>query len=304
MTTESQKLLVVIAGPTAVGKTSFAIEIAKRLGTEIISCDSRQFYKELSIGTAKPSEDELNSVTHHFIGNLSIHDNYNISTYENDVLTKLDELFEKKDIVVMVGGSGLYIDAVCYGIDDFPNVDGNLRSQLKLDLKEKGISHLISMLKELDPEYYDIVDKQNPNRIMRAIEVCLMTGKKYSEQRKSHLKNRPFKILKFALNRDRPELFERIGLRVDQMLNEGLINEVKSFETYKELNSLNTVGYKEIFKYLNAEFSLELAVEKIKTNTRRYAKRQLTWLKRDGQYEWIKTNDLEKVLHQINNYFV
>lgn len=304
MTTESQKLLVVIAGPTAVGKTSFAIEIAKRLGTEIISCDSRQFYKELSIGTAKPSEDELSSVTHHFIGNLSIHDNYNISTYENDVLTKLDELFEKKDIVVMVGGSGLYIDAVCYGIDDFPNVDENLRSQLKLDLKEKGISHLISMLKELDPEYYDIVDKQNPNRIMRAIEVCLMTGKKYSEQRKSPLKNRPFKILKFALNRDRPELFERIGLRVDQMLNEGLINEVKSFETYKELNSLNTVGYKEIFKYLNAEFSLELAVEKIKTNTRRYAKRQLTWLKRDGQYEWIKTNDLEKVLHQINNYFV
>ncbi len=304
MKAESKKLLVVIAGPTAVGKTSFAIELAQHLNTEIISCDSRQFYKELSIGTAKPSADELCSVAHHFIGNLSIHDNYNVSAYENDVLKKLDELFKKHDTVVMVGGSGLYIDAVCYGIDDFPNIDEDLRNKLKLDLKEKGISHLISVLKDLDPEYYDIVDKQNPNRIMRAIEVCLMTGKKYSEQRKNSLKNRPFKILKFALNRDRAELFERIGLRVDQMLNEGLVNEVKSFETHKELNSLNTVGYKEIFKYLNTEYSLELAIEKIKTNTRRYAKRQLTWLKRDGQYKRIKTNDLEMVIGEIKNYFL
>lgn len=303
MKSESQKLLLIIAGPTAVGKTSFAIDLARYFKTEIISSDSRQFFKELSIGTAKPTNGELRTIPHHFIGNLSIHDNYNISSYEHEVLAKLDELFKTKDIVIMVGGSGLYIDAVCYGIDDFPNVDEKLRSQLKSDFEELGLDYLISKLKKLDPEYLEIVDKQNPNRIIRALEVCIITGKKYSEQRRSPHKKRPFKVLKFALNRDRANLFERIALRVDQMHKDGLIEEVESLKAYKKFNALNTVGYKEIFSYLNEEMSLELALEKIKTNTRRYAKRQLTWLKRDGQYQWITPNDLTIIIEKVDSYF-
>lgn len=302
MKSESQKLLVIIAGPTAVGKTSFAIDLAKHFRTEIISCDSRQFFKELSIGTAKPASDELNAIPHHFIGNLSIQDTYNVSSYEQDVLAKLEDLFKSRDIVVMVGGSGLYIDAVCYGIDDFPNVNDDLRNQLKLDLKEKGLEYLLSELKDLDPAYYDVVDKQNPNRVIRALEVCKITGKKYSEQRKNPMKDRPFKIIKYALNRDRSELFERIGLRVDQMIEDGFIEEVESLKAFQDLNALNTVGYKEIFSYLNGEMSIELALEKIKTNTRRYAKRQLTWLKRDGQYQWFTPNDIEQIINEVNPY--
>lgn len=302
MKTESKKLLVVIAGPTAVGKTSFAIDLAKHFKTEIISCDSRQFFKELSVGTAKPTTEELEMIPHHFIGNLSIQDNYNVSTYEHEVLAKLKDLFKTKDLVVMVGGSGLYIDAVCYGIDDFPEVNQGLRNQLKLDLKEKGVAYLLAELKELDLDYYEVVDKQNPNRIIRALEVCKMTGKKYSEQRKNPSKDRPFKILKYALNRDRSELFERIGLRVDQMIENGLINEVVSLKAYRDLNALNTVGYKEIFSYLDGEMTMELTLEKIKTNTRRYAKRQLTWLKRDGQYQWHTPGDITQIINEVDSY--
>lgn len=295
----TKKKLIVIAGPTAVGKTSFAIELAQQFSTEIISADSRQFYNEISIGTAKPTENELSAVPHHFIGNLSIKDYYNVSKFENEVLALLDKLFLKYDNVVMLGGSGLYIDAVCKGIDDLPDADEKLRSDLKNQFNEKGIEPLLLELQKLDPEYYKIVDKANKNRVLRALEVIKETGKTFTELRKNSKKLRPFEIKKFCLNRDRAELFERISIRVDQMMDEGLLDEVKSQILNRQLNALNTVGYKEIFRYMDGEISLEQAITDLKTNTRRYAKRQLTWFKRDDSYIWIHPNEIEKVIESI-----
>ena len=295
------KILVVIAGPTAVGKTSFAIELAKKFNTEIISCDSRQFFREMSIGTAKPTSSELAQVKHHFIDNLSIQESYNVSKFEHEVLEKLEELFLKHEIVVMVGGSGLYIDAVVNGIDDFPDVDEKLRSSLKERIEKDGLESLLEELKTLDPEYYEKVDQNNPNRILRALEVCMMTGKKYSDQRLSPKRQRPFEVIKFAINRDRQELFDRISLRVDQMINEGLLGEVESLSDHRNLNALNTVGYKEIYAFFDGTFTKEEAIEKLKTNTRRYAKRQLTWLKRDDSYNWLHPNDLEMAEQRIKD---
>ena len=294
-----KKKLIVIAGPTAVGKTNFAIELAQKKNTEIISADSRQFFKEISIGTAKPTSDELSLVPHHFIGNLSIEDYYNVSKFENDVIALLDKLFLKFDTVVMVGGSGLYIDAVCNGIDDLPDSDEKIRSELKNQFKEKGIESLLIELQKLDPEYYEIVDKANTNRILRALEVIKETGKTFTELRKNSKKLRPFEIQKFCLNRDREELFEHISIRVDKMMEEGLLNEVKSQIRNRHLNALNTVGYKEIFSYLDGKISLEQAITDLKTNTRRYAKRQLTWFKRDDSYTWINPNQMDEVLKSI-----
>lgn len=299
MMAKTTKKLIVIAGPTAVGKTSFAIELAQQLNTEIISADSRQFYNEISIGTAKPTENELSAVHHHFIGNLSIKDYYNVSKFENEVLALLDKLFLKYDNVVMLGGSGLYIDAVCKGIDDLPDADEKLRSDLKNQFNEKGIEPLLLELQKLDPEYYKIVDKANKNRVLRALEVIKETGKTFTELRKNSKKLRPFEIQKFCLNRDRAELFERISIRVDQMMDEGLLDEVKSQILNRQLNALNTVGYKEIFRYMDGEISLEQAITDLKTNTRRYAKRQLTWFKRDDSYIWIHPNEIEKVIESI-----
>ncbi len=296
---EPKKKLIVIAGPTAVGKTSFAIKLAQALNTEIISADSRQFYKEISIGTAKPTPEELALIPHHLISSLSINEYYNVSKFENEVLALLKKLFLKYDTVVMVGGSGLYIDAVCQGIDELPDADEKLRLELNNSFNEKGLEFLLMELKKLDPDYFEVVDKSNPKRVLRALEVIKETGRTYTELRKNLKKKRSFEIQKFCLNRDREELFERISIRVDQMLAEGLLDEVKQQIPNRNLNSLNTVGYKEIFKYLDGELSLEQAITDLKTNTRRYAKRQLTWFKRDDSYTWVHPNEIAKVIESI-----
>lgn len=294
----SGKYLVVIAGPTAVGKTDVAIKLAKEWKTEIISADSRQFYSEMSIGTAKPDMQQLSEVKHHFIGQLSIHDYYNVSRFENDALQLLQHLFEKHNLVFMVGGSGLYIDAVCNGIDDFPDPEPEYRDYLKGIFRDDGIAKLQEMLLTLDPEYFESVDINNPNRLLRALEVCHSTGKKFSELRLNSSKKRDFQIIRIGLNLPRPELFSRIELRVDQMIENGLVDEVQSLLPYRHLNALNTVGYKEIFEYLDSEITLQQAIINIKTSTRRYAKRQLTWFNRTDEYKWFEPSQI----NEITNY--
>lgn len=293
------KTLIVVTGPTAIGKTELAIEVAKHFDTEIISADSRQFYKEMSIGTAKPKEAELQAAPHHFVGHLSVNDYYNVSRFEQDVLQLLDKLFKKHDYVVITGGSGLYIDAVCHGIDKLPDADEKLRAKLNRIHMEQGIEPLRQKLKELDPDYFSEVDLNNPKRLMRAIEVCMLTGKKYSELRKKESPERDFEIIKIGLNTEREKLFDRINRRVDKMIEVGLINEVKSLEKYRHLNALNTVGYKEIFAFLDGIYSREEAIEKIKTNTRRYAKRQLTWFKRDEEISWFEPEEGRRIIDFI-----
>ncbi len=295
----SAKYLIVIAGPTAVGKTDVAIQLALHFKTEIISADSRQFYREMSVGTAKPDTQQLGKVKHHFIGQLSIHDYYNVSKFENEVLELLKELFEKHNVVFLVGGSGLYIDAVCNGIDDFPDPAPELRSYLKGILLDEGISKLQEMLLSLDPEYFATVDVNNPNRLLRALEVCHTTGKKFSEQRLNNSKNRNFQIIKIGLKLPRPELFNRIGQRVDNMIDNGLVKEVEGLLLFRHLNALNTVGYKEIFEFLDENTSLQQAIENIKTNTRRYAKRQLTWFNRTSEYKWFEPSQLNEITNHI-----
>jgi len=281
------KELIVIAGPTAVGKTSYAIELAQKYKTEILSADSRQFYRELQIGTAAPTKEELAAAPHHFIGNLSIHDYYNVSMYEQEAMSLIEQLFEKHDKLIVVGGSGLYIDALCYGIDELPDADESLRSEIKKRFAEEGIEYLQKEVERLDPEFYKVVDINNHKRLQRALEVCLATGKTYSSQRTNKRRSRPFKIRKLVLNMERQKLYERINKRVDIMMEQGLLDEVKSLLPYRELNALKTVGYTELFRYLNNEISLDQAVTDIKTNSRRYSKRQVTWFKRYDDFEWI-----------------
>ena len=290
------KTLIVILGPTAIGKTALSIKLARHFNTEIISSDSRQLFKEMKIGTAVPSTEELNSVKHHFIGNLSISDYYNVSKFEKEALHKLDDIFLKNNLAIMVGGSGLYIDAVCKGIDDLPDPDKKLRHEINEIFKSSGIEALQKKLKELDPEYYLIVDLKNPKRLMRAIEVCLQTGKTYTSLRKNKTGKRDFNIIKIGLNCEREKLFERINLRVDKMIKKGLLDEVKELYKHKNLNSLNTVGYKEIFDFLDNKTTFEQAIENIKTNTRRYAKRQLTWFKRDEAIKWFHPTEKNKII--------
>lgn len=286
------KYLVVIAGPTAVGKTDVAIHLAAAFKSEILSADSRQFYREMSIGTAKPEFHQLSAVKHHFVGQLSIHDYYNVSKYENEALQLLQHLFTSHNIVFMVGGSGLYIDAVCNGIDEFPDPSPELRSFLKGVYQDEGITRLQKMLLDTDPEYFATVDIQNPNRLLRALEVCMGTGKKFSELRLNITKPRDFHIIKIGLNLPRPELFTRIETRVDQMIDKGLVDEVKSLSSFRHLNTLKTVGYSEIFEFLDSKIDLSQAVTNIKTNTRRYAKRQLTWFRRTDSYTWFEPSQL------------
>ncbi len=290
-----------IAGPTAVGKTALSIYIAQHFDAEIISADSRQFFRALKIGVAAPSEEELGKVPHHFVGHLSIGEAYNVSRFENDVLDFLDTYFIENEFAVMPGGSGLYIDAVCHGIDDLPDPDPSLRSSLREKYETLGIEALRRQLKQLDPEYYQQVDLNNPNRLLRALEVCLMSGRPYSSMRRSQKKERDFNIVKIGLNRPRKELFTIIEKRVDEMIGQGLIQEVEQLLPFESENALNTVGYKEIFKYLHGEWSLELAIEKIKTHTRRYAKRQLTWFKKDPDIRWFHPNEKEKIIGYVEN---
>ncbi|NVN94221.1 MAG: tRNA (adenosine(37)-N6)-dimethylallyltransferase MiaA [Bacteroidetes bacterium] len=297
------KTLIVIIGPTAVGKTAMAIKVAQLFDTEIISADSRQFYKELNIGVAKPSTEELDAAPHYFIGNISITDNYNVSKYETEALQCLLEIFKTKDTAVLVGGSGLYIDAVCKGIDELPDPEEELREDIKNLFTTEGIEALRSQLKILDPIYYNEVDLANPKRLMRAIEVCLTTGKPYSSLRINKQLPRNFNIIKIGLTREREQLYDIINHRVDVMMEMGLLDEVKGLLPFKDLNALNTVGYKELFAYLTQEYSLEEAIEKIKINSRRYAKRQLTWFRRYDDISWFDANEENEIIDFLRKKF-
>lgn len=280
--------LLVIAGPTAVGKTQFAIETALQCESVVLSADSRQFYREMKIGTAAPSNEELATVKHYFIGNLSIHDYYSVSKYEQDVLQLLPSLFAQHNVVVMTGGSGLYIDAVCNGIDELPDPDPEIRLFVNNIYKNDGIESLRSQLRKVDKAYYNSCNLADHKRMIRAVEVSLQMGKPYSEFLKNPHKKRDFDIIKYCLMRPREELFGRINRRVDLMMEQGLLEEARQLYPYRELNSLNTVGYKELFDFFDGKLSLEQAVTDIKTHTRRYAKRQMTWFKRDGSYTQIE----------------
>lgn len=283
----NNKKLIVLTGPTAVGKTKEAINLAKALNTEIISADSRQFYKELNIGVATPSKEELEEVKHHFIGHISIHNNYNVGLFEKDALERIELLFKTYDTIVLTGGSGMYIDVVCNGMDSLPDVDIEIRNELNRIFKEEGISVLQEELKEKDIEYHNIVDTKNHIRLIRALEVIRQTGKTFSFYRTNQKTQRDFQIVKFALQRERSELIERIDKRVDLMIESGLLEEAKEVYPYKNLSALNTVGYKELFKYFDNQISFQQAIEDVKTNTRRYAKRQMTWFRKDKEYIWL-----------------
>ena len=295
----NNKFLIVILGPTGVGKTRVGIEIAKRLKTEIISCDSRQIYRELKTGTAVPSEKELAEVKHHFIQNKSIYDYYNASMFESEVMDLLDTLYGKYKYVLMVGGSGLYIDAVCYGIDDLPPVDPGLRKELIEKYENEGIESIRKQLKLLDPGYYSKVDLRNHKRILKALEVSLITGKPYSSFLKNKKKQRPFNVMKIGLSVNRDELYERINNRVDRMIENGLVDEVKKYYKDKHLNSLNTVGYKELFDYFDNKTTFEKAVELIKRNTRNYARKQLTWFKKQKDITWFGPDETDNIMDFI-----
>lgn len=295
------KYLIVVTGPTASGKTSTAIKIAKTLGTEIISADSRQFYKELPIGTAAPTKSELNEVQHHMVHILNIDDKYDVADYERDVLLLLKHLFIKHNVVVISGGSGLFIDAVCNGLDSIPDISENNRKSVNDLYENGGLIALQTELQRLDPEYYNLVDKQNPRRLQRALEVCYQTNLPYSSFRKNTSKVRDFKIIKIALLWERNELISRINQRVEQMVSDGLVDEARSVYHKRHLNSLNTVGYKELFQYFDGDVSLDEAIENIKISTRQYAKRQMTWLRKNNDYQWFKIDELDKMIDFITN---
>jgi tRNA dimethylallyltransferase len=299
MISDSEPLLIILCGPTAVGKTALSIQLSKIFKAEILSADSRQFYREMKIGTAPPSEQELMEVPHHFIGNLSIHEDYNVSRYETEVITRLESLFATHKYALLVGGSGLYIHAVSHGIDDLPDPDSDLRSHLKELYSMYGIEVLNKKLKELDPLYYKEVDRSNPNRLLRALEVCITTGIPFSDLRRRTAKKRNFRMIWIGLERDRKELNARIGQRVDHMMEAGLLEEVRQLAPFQSLNALNTVGYRELFYFLNGSMTLEQAVEKIKTNTRRFAKRQMTWFHKQKEITWFHPDDFDGIVEFI-----
>ena len=293
------KTLLILLGPTGIGKTNLSVSIAKQYATEIVSCDSRQIYKEMSIGTAVPDRQTLDQITHHFIRSHSIHDYYNASKFEIEVLDTLEVLFQKMDIVLMTGGSMMYIDALCKGIDDLPEVDAQLRRSLVERMDSEGIECLQSELRYYDPVYYRQVDLQNPKRILHALEICLMTGKPYSSLRTNQPKKRPFNILKLGLNCDREVLYNRINQRVDSMFLEGLEKEALELYPFRHLNSLNTVGYREIFDYFDGTITLDQARERIKANSRKYARKQLTWFRKDPEITWFAPGMKDEIIKFI-----
>jgi len=297
---KTTKTLIVVVGPTAIGKTSLAIALANYYHTEIISADSRQFFKEMNIGTAKPSTEELAAAPHHFINSHSIKTLFSTGDFEVQALQLLEALFKKNDNLIMVGGSGLYIDAVCKGLDDLPEIDLNIREELNQKLANEGIETIKNQLQALDPEYYEKVDQANPQRMIRGLEVILSTGKKLSSFLTDPKKVRPFNIVKLGLNTDRAVLYERINHRVDMMMEAGLLNEVKALENYRQYNALNTVGYSELFDYLDGKTDLSSAVNMIKQNTRRFAKRQLTWFRRDENTQWFEPGHFEEVIQFLS----
>lgn len=294
------KVLISVIGPTALGKTKLAINLAQHFNTEIISADSRQFYKEMSIGTAVPSKEELQAVPHHFIQHKSIFESYSVGDFERDGLALLDKLFREKDTVIMVGGSGLFIDAITKGLDDFPEVSPNVREALNKKLEINGIEALQEQLRQLDPQHYDNIDLNNPHRLIRALEICIGTEKPYSSFLTKKKKLRPFKTATVGLIAPREIVYQRINNRVDKMMEQGLLEEARSLYEHKELNALQTVGYKELFSYLDGERNLDLAVSEIKKNTRRFAKRQMTWFKKNEETIWVDYQlGLNEVLHSL-----
>lgn len=302
---EAGKFLIVIAGPTAVGKTALSINLALRYRAEIISADSRQFYREMTIGTAKPTEAELNAVKHHFVNNISIHNkNYSAGKYEAEVLDFLEHYFTKHDVAIMVGGSGLFINAVCSGFDKFENADPGQLYVVRNLLNTKDLSWLQQEVERLDPEYYAIVDTKNPVRLKRALEIIYTTGKKYSEQRIGKKAERPFTCIKIGLSLPREQLYERINTRVDKMMEEGLLEEVKQLYLHKKLHTLNTVGYTELFDFIEDKLSLDEAVELIKQNTRNYAKRQMTWFRKDDGIKWFQPEQEQEIVSYINGQII
>ena len=292
-----EKTLVVITGPTAVGKTALTIDIARHYGIPVINADSRQIYRELKIGTAAPTDEQLRQVHHYFVGTKSIQDYYNASMYEQDVLAIIEE--SVSTINVLSGGSMMYIDAVCNGIDDIPTVREEIREEMKRRYAEEGLEALCEDLRRLDPEHYAIVDRKNHRRVIHALEICYQTGQTYTSFRTQTKKERPFRVIKIGLNRDREELYNRINTRVDQMMEEGMMEEANRLYDLRHLNALNTVGYKELFDYIEGKWPLDEAVERIKGNTRRYARKQLTWFKRDAEVRWFHPDQKEEIMEYI-----
>ncbi|MBT7896720.1 MAG: tRNA (adenosine(37)-N6)-dimethylallyltransferase MiaA [Flavobacteriales bacterium] len=299
MTNSNKKNLIVIAGPTAIGKTSLSIKLAKELKTEIISCDSRQFYKELSIGTAIPSKEELREIEHHFIQNQSIEKRCNIADFEKNAIKKIESLFQRYNNVILVGGSGLYIDAICKGIDFLPDISKEIREKINTQYRKNGLEWLQNKVKKLDPEYFEYVDIKNPQRLMRCLEVYTASTKKISSLHKKKYKKRNFNIIKIGLKIDRESLYKKINIRVDKMIKDGLIDEANHLINYRHYNALNTVGYKELFDFFDGNSNLETAIEKIKQNTRRLAKRQITWFKRDKSINWFTIDEYKAIVKTI-----
>jgi len=293
--------LIVVIGPTGVGKSDISIKLAKHFQTEIISADSRQFYKELCIGTAVPDKADLQEIPHHFIQNKSIHDYYNVSSFEVEALALIDQLFQKVSPLILAGGSMLYLDTICNGIDDIPTVDAVTRNEVIKWYEQNGIDALRERLLELDPDYYNIVDLNNPKRMLHAVEICQMTEKTFTSFRTNTAKERPFKIIKIGINQDRTVLYERINQRVLKMIDAGLVEEARSVYPFRDLNSLNTVGYKELFAYFDGQYSLDEAIDLIQRNTRKYARKQLTWFRRDSQIKWFEPDQLSEIISYIED---
>lgn len=300
-TTMNTKTLIVIVGPTGSGKTDLSIRVAEHYACPIISTDSRQFYRGIPIGTAQPDNEQLERVEHHFIASHELTDDFNCGAYEVAALKRLEELFYKHDTVVAVGGSGLYVKALCEGMDDLPEVEPALRQQLSDRLKREGLEALAEQLRELDPAFYEVVDRKNPARVLRALEVCIVTGKPYSALRTGVKRERPFNIVKIGVTMERTVLYERIDRRVDIMVEAGLEQEARKVYPLRHLNSLQTVGYREMFDYFDGSISRDEAIELIKRNSRRYAKRQLTWFGRDGEIEWFLPSETEKIVEYIDS---
>lgn len=295
--------LIVILGPTGVGKTELCLSVAEHLGVPIINADSRQVFREIPVGTAAPTEEQLSRVKHYFVGNLSLDDYYSASKYEEDVMAFLEKYFsEGKNIALMTGGSMMYIDSVCNGIDDIPTIDEATRMMMKQRYEDEGLEALCHELEQRDPEYYAIVDRKNPKRVVHALEICIMTGKTYTSFRKNERKQRPFNILKIGLNRDRQELYDRINKRVEQMVADGLVDEARRVYPKKGINALNTVGYKELFEYFDGNCTLEEAIVRIQCDSRKYCRKQLTWFRRDPEIHWFHPDNIEEIIKYIDTY--
>ncbi len=295
----SRPTLIVLIGPTGVGKTELSLRIAEQFQTSIVSSDSRQLYADLPIGTAAPTPEQLQRVPHYLVGTLQLTDYYSAAQYEAEALSILEQLFAQRDVVVLTGGSMMYVDAICKGIDDIPTVDSDTRELMLRKYEEEGLDRLCAELKLLDPEYYRIVDLKNPKRVIHALEICYMTGTTYTSFRTQQVKQRPFRIVKIGLTREREELYQRINRRVDLMMEEGLLNEARAVYPYRHLNSLNTVGYKELFQYIDGTWELLFAIEKIKQNSRIYSRKQMTWFKRDTDIHWFHPDQETEILSYL-----